>query len=186
VEFNGQFIAMDLLQRIYTLELAPQLGLQEIMVINCPHDLIVDTDGSPTASWLVVCGDMLLMIVQVSMSLQYTDAPTTVSTLHRLDMSTKPAKWVVMENLENWAVFVGEDLRSPPFSCMSPELWGGRSKCLYYADDPPLSSPPWTVHGLGNELDPSDDPDLRYYTRTWCNKMRPLWVYPSMFYSDAQ
>uniref|UniRef100_A0ACD6ABG9 Uncharacterized protein n=1 Tax=Avena sativa TaxID=4498 RepID=A0ACD6ABG9_AVESA len=182
VEFNGQFIVMDIRQRIYTLELAPQLGLQEIMTINLPPGLADDNDGSFKTSWLAVCGDMLLMVVQVITSVEYTEDPTMVSRLHRLDMSTKPAKWVRMEKLDDWAVFVGEDFRSTPFSCMGPERWGGRSKCLYYADD----SPPWSVHGLGNEPDPSDDPDLRYYTRSWCNKMQPLWVYPSMFYSVTQ
>ncbi|CAM0948192.1 unnamed protein product [Alopecurus aequalis] len=186
VEFNGQLIVMDFCRRIYTLDLSPQLELQEVITVNWPPDLTEDTDDFYESSWLMVRGDMLLMIVQISTSLEYTDDPTTVSTLHRLDMSTKPAKWVGVEKLEDWAVFIGEDLRNPPFSCMSPERWGGRSKCLYYADDAPLSSPPWTVRGLGNEPHPSDDPDLRYYTRTWCNKMRPLWVYPSMFYSDVQ
>lgn len=160
MEFNGQFIAMDLHHRIYTSELTPQLGLEEIVTINCPLD---STEGSFKTSWLVVCDDMLLMVVQVITSLQYTDDLTMISTLHRLDMSTKPAKWVGMEYLDNWAVFVGEDMKSPPFSCMSPERWGGRSKCLYYADDPPR----WPVYGLGNEPDPSADPDLRYYTRSW-------------------
>jgi hypothetical protein len=56
---------------------------------------------------------MLLMIVQVSSeSLDYL---ATVSTLHRLDMSTKPAKWVEMEKLDNWTIFLGTDLRSPHF-----------------------------------------------------------------------
>jgi hypothetical protein len=57
---------------------------------------------------------------------------------------------------------------------------------VYYANDAALSSPPWTVHGLGNEPNPSDDPELWHYNRTWCYNMRPLWVYPSMFYSNAQ
>jgi hypothetical protein len=118
VEFNGQVIALDHLQRIYTLDLAPQLALQEIAV-NCPPDLTEDSDESFKTSWLVVCGNMLLMIVEVSS--ESSDYLTTVCTLHRLDMSTKPAKWVGMEKLDNWTIFIGRDLRSPPFSCMSPE-----------------------------------------------------------------
>ncbi|KAF7110555.1 hypothetical protein CFC21_110643 [Triticum aestivum] len=177
VEFNGQFIAMDYSQRIYILKLAPQLGLQEITtewwddMTECPY----------LRPWLVVCGDMLLMVDHY-MSLSF-GAPVLYKPYH-LDMSTRPAKWVEVKKLDNWALFVGGDVRSPPFSCLSPEKWGGRSNCLYYAH----YSQPWSVHGLGDAADavwdPSTDPDL-VYKRNWYGQLQAFWVYPSMFYSDA-
>ncbi|KAF7097549.1 hypothetical protein CFC21_099353 [Triticum aestivum] len=149
VEFNGQFIAMDYSQRIYFLKLAPQLGLQEITtkwwdgMTECPY----------LRPWLVVCGDMLLMVDHYK--------------------------------LDNWALFVGGDVRSPPFSCLSPEKWGGTSNRLYYAH----YSQPWSVHGFGDAADavwdPSTDPDL-VYKRNWYGQLQAFWVYPSMFYSDGQ
>jgi hypothetical protein len=100
-------------------------------------------------------------------------------------MSAKPAKWVEVKKLDNWALFVGGDVRSPSFSCLSPEQWGGSSNRLYYAH----YSQPWSVHGLGEDADavwdPSTDPDL-VYKRNWYGQLQAFWVYPSMFYSDGQ
>jgi hypothetical protein len=178
VEFNGQFIAMDYFYKIYTLKLAPLLGLQEIKtkwwdgMTECPY----------LRPWLAVCGDMLL-IVDHYVSLSF-GAPVLYKP-YRLDMSAKPAKWVEVKKLENWALFVGGDVRSQPFSCLSPEQWGGSSNRLYYAH----YSQTWSVHGLGDDgdtvWDPSTDPDL-VYKRNWYRQLQAFWVYPSMFYSDGQ
>lgn len=178
VEFNGKFIAMDYHYRIYTLQLAPRLGLQEIKtewwdgMAECPY----------LRPWLVVCGDMLL-IVDHCINLSY-GAPVTYRP-YRLDMTTKLAKWVEVKKLDNWALFVGGDVRSTPFSCMNPELWGGKRNCLYYAH----YSQPMSIHGFGDQADVvwdrSTDPDL-LYKRNWYRQLQALWVYPSMFYSDDE
>lgn len=177
VDFNGQFIAM-VCDRLYTLQLAPQLGLQEIETVwwddmtECPY----------LRPWLVVCGDMLLIVDHY---ISFSFGAPVMYKPYRLDMSSKPAKWVEVKKLENWALFVGGDVRSQPFSCMSLERWGGRSNCLYYAH----YSQPWSLHGLGDEADavwdPSTNPDL-VYKRNWYRQLQALWVYPSMFYSDGQ
>jgi len=58
VEFNGQFIAMDTHPRLYTLSLAPQLGLQEIATV-----WLDDIHGyAYTQPSLVVCSGMLLIV----------------------------------------------------------------------------------------------------------------------------
>ncbi|CAD6340549.1 unnamed protein product [Miscanthus lutarioriparius] len=102
-----------------------------------------------------------------------------------LDMSTEPATWVEVVKLENDALFMGRDVRSPAFSCMSPGRWGERNNCLYYAHD----SQSWVLHGMGHDADvvwdDSTDPDL-VYSRGLCLKLQPFWVYPSMFYLDGQ
>lgn len=174
VEFNGQFIAMDDSYKIYTLQLSPQLGLQEIST-----EWIDDLRPSPYIDpWLVACGDMLLMVFCFT-----TMCPgwwVLQCIPHRLDTSTNPAKWVEVTQLDNWALFVGRDVRSQPFSCMRAEQWGGRSRWLYYA-----ARHSFTVHGVGLERDPSAGPKS-VYKRSRSRKMRPLWVYPSMFYSDVQ
>ncbi|XP_066369138.1 uncharacterized protein [Miscanthus floridulus] len=122
VEFNGQFIAMDNYHRLYTLSLAPQLGLQEIATVWLDNML-----GCPYAQpWLVVCSGMLL-IVDYYFSSTSSGAPVNYKA-YLLDMSTEPATWVEVVKLENDALFIGRDVRSPAFSCMS--LLMGREKQL--------------------------------------------------------
>uniref|UniRef100_A0ACD5XWZ8 Uncharacterized protein n=1 Tax=Avena sativa TaxID=4498 RepID=A0ACD5XWZ8_AVESA len=178
VEFNGQFIAMDYSFNIYTLQLAPQLCLKEITtkwwddMTECPY----------LRPWLAVCGDMLLIVDHY---ISFSFGAPVLYKPYSLDMSAKPAKWVEVKKLDNWALFVGGDVRSLPFSCLSPEQWGGSSNRLYYAH----YSQPWSVHGLGDDADavwdPSTDPDL-VYKRNWYRQLQAFWVYPSMFYSDGQ
>jgi len=178
VEFKGQFIALDYEYRLHTLSLAPQLGLQEISTVwwddmgACPY----------LRPWLVVCGDMLL-IVDHYISLLFDGAPVNYEA-YRLDMSTVPAVWVKVEKLENYVLFIGSDVRSPAFSCISPGRWGRRNNCLYYA----YYDVPWILHGLGDEADavwdPDNDPDIEF-KRNWYTQLQPFWVYPSMFYADA-
>ncbi|KAE8802328.1 hypothetical protein D1007_21877 [Hordeum vulgare] len=172
VEFNGQFIAMDDCCEIYTLQLSPQLGLQKITT-EFVSDL---TPSSYEKPWLVVCGDMLLMVSRFSTYI----SGWSVFVAHHLDMATNPKKWVAVKQLDNCALFVGGDVRSRPFSCLNPERWGGRDKSLYYVG---LDS--FIVHGVGDEQDPSAGPMIEY-NRSWCPNLLPLWVYPSMFYSDSQ
>ncbi|CAD6340244.1 unnamed protein product [Miscanthus lutarioriparius] len=167
VEFNGQFIARDSYHMLYTLSFAPQLGLQEIATV-----WLDDIHGYPyTQPSLVVCCGMLL-IVHYSLSLASSGAPINYKA-NCLDMSTEPATWVEVVKLENDALFMGRDVRSPAFSYMSPERWGGRSNCLYCTHD----SQPWVLHGMGHDADAvwddSTDPDL-VYSRGLCLKLQPF------------
>jgi len=133
--------------------------------------------------WLVVCSGMLL-IVDYYLSVTSSGAPVNYKA-YRLDMSTQPATLVEVVKLENDALFIGGDARSPSFSCMSPGRWGGRSNCLYYAH----YTQPWVLHGLGDDTDAiwddSTNPYLEY-RRGMYIKLQPFWVYPSMFYLDGQ
>ncbi|KAM3196501.1 hypothetical protein ACQJBY_072269 [Aegilops geniculata] len=178
VEFTGRFIALDCHWRIHILKLAPQLGLEQITT-----SMFFDGMAKcPQSRWLVVCGDMLLIVGDYE-SLLSSKAPVLYKP-YRLDMSTRPAKWVEVKKLDNWALFVGRDFRSPSFSCSSPEQWGGWSNRLYYAHN----FQPLTIHGLGDDAeavwDPSNDPNL-FYGRKRYKKVQAFWVYPSMFSSDG-
>ncbi|KAF7081721.1 hypothetical protein CFC21_085632 [Triticum aestivum] len=132
------------------------------------HDTIklVREEGEEVFGRLVVCGDMLLM-------------GDGARSFYRLDMSTKPATWMTVENLNNWALFTGG---GPTLSCKSPELWGGRSNVGYSA----YSSQPWSLYGVCGAPDPVQDTlpinvDVDRMVPTW-----PCWLYPSMFYSDGR
>ncbi|KAM3196540.1 hypothetical protein ACQJBY_072306 [Aegilops geniculata] len=172
VPFNGQFIAMDHDMRIYSLRLAPRLGLREISTEWCSE---IEPESFVQA-WLVVCGDDLLMVDH------FVHLSSVDPVCHRLDMSTEPAKWVKVKTLDNWAIFVGGDERSPPFACVRPERWGGTSNNLYYAHH----SQPWSVHELRGHVDlaPTNHPNFNWRKRFVPTAMA-MWVYPSMFYSDG-
>ncbi|KAE8802301.1 hypothetical protein D1007_21845 [Hordeum vulgare] len=174
VQLNGQFIAMDYDTRIYTLRLAPRLGLQEISTEWC-SEIELESYVRP---WLVVCGNDLLMVdhfVQLS-----PEEPVC----HRLDMSTEPATWVKVKTLDNWAIFVGGDERSPPFACVRPERWRGTCNSLYYAHH----SDPWSVHGLRGHVDLDLGTGHSHFNlrKRFVPTAMALWVYPSMFYSDGR
>jgi hypothetical protein len=53
---------------------------------------------------------------------------------YHLDTSTEPAKWVKVERLEKWAIFISSDLRVDALSCMIPVRWARRSNCVYFND----------------------------------------------------
>ncbi|KAF7091865.1 LOW QUALITY PROTEIN: hypothetical protein CFC21_094408 [Triticum aestivum] len=163
VEFNGQLILSDGNGWFHSVQVAPQLGLQEITTDK--------DDWSQEHRALVVCGDMLI--------------PLTVFTLYRLDVSTEPATMLPMEKLDDWALFLGAEPNGMPLSCMSPEKWGGRSNTSYCAG---YGSQPCTFHGLHEEPDPVlDTPpvDCWYGEQHPVQLALPLWLYPSMFYYGA-
>ena len=196
VEINGQFIAMDDSYKIHSLQLSPQLGLQKITT-EWVGDLSPSSYSKP---WLVVCGDMLLM-VDISIT---TDAyqkfrnmvrhSTRIDRLNgfkgtfrvfRLDFSTIPTKWVKMEKLENLALFVSLDRRSPTFSCINPERWGGKSNHIYI---PSASKDPnelWITVKLGQSMSSRSHPVLYSLTGKH-SQLESLWVLPSLVYGVDQ
>ncbi|XP_047044234.1 uncharacterized protein LOC124648529 [Lolium rigidum] len=166
VHHDSQFIAMDSQSSLYTLQLAPRLSLQKL--ITKQLDNLTASAYSPP--WIVVCGDMLVMVKNKH--------------AFRLDMSAKPAEWVEVK-LGNWALFESGDVRSPVFSCINPERWGGWSSRLYHAHSPhPLILPwhsPWIVLKLGSYHVPR-----QYSYKKWFRALQAIWVYPSMFCADGQ
>uniref|UniRef100_J3MAQ0 KIB1-4 beta-propeller domain-containing protein n=1 Tax=Oryza brachyantha TaxID=4533 RepID=J3MAQ0_ORYBR len=105
--------------------------------------------------WLVICGDMLLMLdVSVGTRQLYSFPAKVFSSFQvfRLDFSAEIAKWMKMDKLEDHAIFVSLDRRNPTFSCMSPERWGGKSNCIYVAQPSEDSDEPWTTVELGQSV----------------------------------
>lgn len=129
-----------------------------------------------TYSWLVACGDMLLM---VGFQREFSGTGTTFEAYH-LDTSTKPAKWVKVERLENWAIFISNDERAQPLPCMNPERWGGRSNCVYCYDS---LSGHLVAFELGEPQLLGDDATRSQVLISTCpiGRVQPIWVVPSMF-----
>ncbi|KAF7076170.1 hypothetical protein CFC21_080863 [Triticum aestivum] len=174
VFFKGDIFAIDALMRLHTIHLTPRFSMREVPI---------QWEFLPINSWLVVCGDMLLMIAQRSNS----GGLGSSFKVFRLDFTVEPAKWVKVEKLENIALFVSLDRRDPTFSCMSPERWGGKSNCIYFArlsEDPDET---WTSAELG-QLVPENAIHPMFYGMSFppdCGLLSNQWVFPSLIYGSG-
>ena len=181
VFFKGEMFARDHLDGLHTIRLAPQLSIHEVDIDWTEYWREDSVVGRAVMYWLVVCGDMFLM-VDLSMS---TDRPIVFFRVFRLDFSIVPPKWVKVENLGNHAIFVSFDQRNPAFCCTDPERWRRKSNCIYVATQSKKNDKPWTVVELGQAVSsrnwrPVVYPDAYPYG----NPGRPdnLWVFPSLVY----
>ncbi|KAE8769395.1 Dynamin-2A [Hordeum vulgare] len=87
VFFKGHMFAMDFVQRLHTIRIAPELSTQEVTVM-WEESMLVGLHSKP---WLVVCGDMLLLVdLSVSMD-QLFGFPGTFQ-VFCLNFSVEPAK----------------------------------------------------------------------------------------------
>ncbi|CAN6166322.1 unnamed protein product [Urochloa humidicola] len=143
VFFQGEMFYMDCLVRLHKLRLTPDLRMQEVDVA-WGEDNVVSMSFKP---WLVVCGDMLLLVDLTKGTDDRVGFTGTFCVFH-FDFSVVPAKLVKVENLRNHALFVSFDRRSPTFSCKSPERWGGKGNHTYVASNPE-DSQSWTVAEVG-------------------------------------
>ncbi|XP_073359602.1 uncharacterized protein [Aegilops tauschii subsp. strangulata] len=171
VVFKDQVFGMDHDRMLYIVHLEPRIRIQKIAV---------HLDGSMANKWhlkqpwLAACGDMLLMVGCQKHSPSTGDAFEAF----RLDVSTEPARWVKVEKLENWAIFISIDKRIQPLCCMNPETWGGRCNCIYCCN-----RKEWVAFELGQPPQ-GDASNPKVYIHINCGSMmQPTWVVPSMFYS---
>jgi hypothetical protein len=175
--FNGDIVVFDSLLRLHTIRLAPQFSMQEVAI---------KWEFLPFDPMLVVCGDKLLM-VHLSRSSDKLNGSYRFFKVFHLDFSVRPAKWVKMEKLDNQALFVSLDTRTPTFSCMSPERWGGKSNCIYVAklfEDPDET---WTAVELGQPVY-YDAGHAILYSSTFPHDyslLCSLWVLPSSVYGSG-
>ncbi|CAM0947480.1 unnamed protein product [Alopecurus aequalis] len=177
VSFKGQMFAMDSHQKLNTISLAPHPHMREVPVVCA---------GLCNRPWLVVCGDMLLMVfIMVILQLSNPPQKKFFFRVVRLDLSAKPAKWVNVEKLENWALFVSTDTKSQTFSCMSPERWGGKSNCIYVPSKSEDPNEPWIAVELGRSMCGKTHP-LSYILESKDIHLENFCVLPSLFYGVSQ
>jgi hypothetical protein len=179
VVFQGQIFALNYLRRICSVHLGKQPSVEDIGVASHPE--CSEAIGVHYRPWLAVCGDMLLMVMLI---LDYCDELARFEAF-RLDLSVKPAMLVKVDKLENWALFVGTDMRSPTFAGMNPERWGGKSNYIYVAGSFEDSTEPWFAIQLGEASRRMADVFLcsrgsnGMWTGIFHKSMQPLWVFPS-------
>jgi hypothetical protein len=110
--FKGEIMAMDYRGGLFRVRLEPRFTVQKL-------DAVFEGTSILIATWLVVCDDTLLLVGHWEKSFQAV----------RLDLSSGP-KWIKVDRLENWAVFIAPEARSQAFACKNPERWGGISNCI--------------------------------------------------------
>ncbi|KAL5212866.1 hypothetical protein ABZP36_023713 [Zizania latifolia] len=183
VLLKGEMFVMDFLHRLHTIRFTPQLSMQEVPVV-WGKEMVLGLHFKP---WLVVCGDMLLML-DLSVGIDQLHGYSGTFQVFRLDFSVRTAMWVKMQKLENHALFVSLDRRNPTFSCMSPERWGGKSNCIYVANPAEDSDEPWTTVELGKPVPTTTHCVAhRQIPRVTepnghCSQLESLWVLPSLIY----
>jgi hypothetical protein len=173
---KGDIIVIDALLRLHTIYLEPQFSMQEVAIKAVSL-------FNPS---LVVCGDVLLM-VDLSISSDELDRSYRFFKVFRLDFSVKPAKWVKMEKLENQALFISLDTRTPTFSCMSPERWGGKSNCIYVAKLFEVPEETWTAVEVGQPVHKKTVQSMLYgwtFAHDY-SLLSSLWVFPSSVYGSG-
>jgi hypothetical protein len=186
VSFKGVMFAMDFLERLHRICLAPQFSIQEVAVVWEEH-MIVGLNFKP---WLVVRGDMLLL-VDLSVNMDDVHGFSGIFKVFCLDFSVELAKWVKVDNLGNCALFLSFDRRNPTFSSVSPERWGGKSNHIYVARGSEDSDEAWTMVELGQQV-PSTMLCSAYNAISMetpighGNKPQNLWVLPSFAYGVGQ
>ncbi|KAI5010063.1 hypothetical protein ZWY2020_012200 [Hordeum vulgare] len=151
VFFKGEMFVMDFIQRLHTICIAPELSTQEVAVM-WEESMLVGLHSKP---WLVVCAWNQLF-----------GFPGTFQ-VFCLNFSVEPAKWVKMDKLDNWALFLTNDRRNPTFSCMNPERWGGKSNYIYVPTKSEDFDEPWTAIEIG-QLVPSSTHRMSFSSRSHC------------------
>ncbi|XP_047052003.1 uncharacterized protein LOC124657504 [Lolium rigidum] len=187
VFFKGDMFAVDILASVFIIHFGPQLSTQRVQV-----EWNMAIIGCVVRPWLVVCGDMIL-VVSFPLNFGQSKGMSDLSgTFHvfRFDLSVQPAQLVEMEKLENHALFISLDRRNPTFSCWRPERWGGKSNCIYVARQLEDSDEPWTAVELGQPVhektewiqfgSPHYPPEFSVH----CSKLESLWMLPN-FVSGA-
>jgi hypothetical protein len=161
---------MDSDRRIFKVHLTPEISIQELPLIECSM-----ISRKLSNAWLVPCGEMLLL-VGIRGSIVVSGVTFEV---FRLDLSFEPALWLKVEKLEHWAIFISTDKRSQPLSCMNPEIWGGKSNCIYCYNH---EAKRWAALELGKPLqgDGSESNSSVFIYMGCDSRVQPMWVVPSI------
>ncbi|KAM0873894.1 hypothetical protein ACQ4PT_037778 [Festuca glaucescens] len=166
VNFKGQVFGMNSSRALFVVHLSPKIHVQKVLVSWAEMPTIQNLNNL----CLVVCGDKLLLVGCRG------SFPARGDTFEAflLDQSTDSPKWVKVEELGNWAIFISTDKQSQPLSFVNPERWGGRSNCVYcYSHD----SEHWAAFELGR---PASNPS-NFVFISCGSVVQPIWVVPSMF-----
>ena len=159
--------------------MSPSLIIQKFKVVF-EEDRTEDLYWTNQKTWLVACGDALLLIkLEAGRKICSEVEPIQFKAykLESLDAVNKKARWVKLDRLDNWAIFVSADGRCEALSFMNPERWGGRSNHIYFPSY--QSEKPWAAVQLWKKY--------YYHSTQLFNtgrrylKLESTWVFPARF-----
>ncbi|KAF7046340.1 hypothetical protein CFC21_055372 [Triticum aestivum] len=178
VAFKGKTYALGSFGWFYIIHLSPSLIVEKFKVVF-EEDKTEDLYSANEKAWLLVCGDTLLLIklVEAGRRMRSEAFQFMPFKLESLDTMTKKARWVKVNKLDNWAIFISIDERCKALPCMNPEGWGGRSNHIYFPSY--QSEKPWAAVQLWEKC---------YYRSTQLFntgrrylKLESTWVFPARF-----
>ncbi|XP_044426728.1 uncharacterized protein [Triticum aestivum] len=182
VAFKGKTYALGSFGWFYIIHLSPSLIVEKFKVVS-EEDKTEDLYSANEKAWLVVCGDALLLIklVEAGRRMRSEAFQFMAFKLESVDTMTKKARWVKVNKLDNWAIFISVDERCVALPCMNPEGWGGRSNHIYFPSY--QSEKPWAAVQLWQKC---------YYRSTQLFntgrrylKLESTWVFPARFLVPA-
>ncbi|KAM3206467.1 hypothetical protein ACQJBY_061903 [Aegilops geniculata] len=134
VAFKGKTYALGSFGSFCIVHLSPSLIIQKFKLVF-EEDRTEDLYWTNQKTWLVACGDALLLIkLEAGRKICSEVEPIQFKAfkLESLDAVNKKARWVKLDRLDNWAIFVSADVRCEALPCMNPERWGGKSNHIYF------------------------------------------------------
>ncbi|EMS51539.1 hypothetical protein TRIUR3_09369 [Triticum urartu] len=180
VAFKGRTYALGSFRWFYIIHLSPSLIVQKFKVVF-EEDKTEDLYSANEKAWLVVCGDALLLIkrVEAGRRMRSEAFQFMAFKLESLDAMTKKARWVKVNKLDNWAIFISVDERCEALPCMNPEGWGGRSNHIYFPSY--LSEKPWAAVELWQKCYYRSTCSQLFNTGRRYLKLESTWVFPARF-----
>ncbi|XP_044361389.1 uncharacterized protein [Triticum aestivum] len=178
VTFKGKTYALGSFGWFYIIHLSPSLIVEKFKVVF-EEDKTEDLYSANEKAWLVVCGDTLLLIklVEAGRRMRSEAFQFMPFKLESLDTMTKKARWVKVNKLDNWAIFISVDEWCEALPCMNPEGSGGRSNHIYFPSY--QSEKPWAAVQLWKKC--------YYHSTQLFNtgrrylKLESTWVFPARF-----
>ncbi|KAM3196512.1 hypothetical protein ACQJBY_072282 [Aegilops geniculata] len=179
VALKGKTYALGSFGSFCIVQFLPSLLIQKFEVI-LEEDRNKDLYWTNKKTWLVVCGDALLLIkLEEGRKTCLNVFQFKAFKLESLDAVTKKARWAKVDRLDNWAIFVSADVRCEALPCMNPERWGGRSNHIYFPSYQPEQ--PWAAVQLWQKRNDCSTRSQLEDTGNRYRRLESTWVLPSTF-----
>ncbi|XBI03632.1 hypothetical protein VPH35_132025 [Triticum aestivum] len=145
IAFKGKTYTLGSFGSFCIVQFSPSLLIQKFEVVF-EEDRTEDRYWTNQKTWLVVWDVLLLIKLEAAGRISPEAFHFKAFKLESLDARKKKARWVKVDRLNNWAIFVSADGRCEALSFMNPERWGGRSNHIYFPSY--QSEQPWAAAQL--------------------------------------
>ncbi|KAF7105899.1 hypothetical protein CFC21_106669 [Triticum aestivum] len=184
--FKGKTYALGSFGSFCIVHLSPSLIIQKFKLVF-EEDRTEDLYWTNQKTWLVACGDALLLIkLEAGRKICSEVEPIQFKAfkLESLDAVNKKARWVKLDRLDNWAIFVSADMRCEALPCMKPERWGGKSNHIYFPCY--QSEQPWAAVKLWKKYNDLARCLQLVNTGIQFHRLESTWILPGTFPRSGQ